>query len=86
MFNGRSFDRLNRRIKHVWCSHAYHCCSAAGVHVFFTYVAGSTMANEDEAFVDVVEIGETKPKKPRVLNENNAKERQGNGMKKKRIF
>ena len=32
MFDGRCFVRLDSRIKHVWCGHAYHACLAACIH------------------------------------------------------
>ena len=44
VFDGRCFVRLDSRIKHVWCAHAYHACSAACIHryrVLFAYVARS---------------------------------------------
>ena len=45
------------------------------------------MANEEEAFLDVVEIEEIdKEQTPSRKRTDNAKERQGNGTKWKRIF
>ena len=48
VFDGRCFVRLDSRIKHVWCTHAYHAFSAAFIHTYRvlpTYVACSVLLN-----------------------------------------
>ena len=42
--SGNEIDGQPYHIKRVWCTHAYHACSAASIqrfHLLFTYVARS---------------------------------------------